>query len=294
MANYSRERSKYGGYVGAIQIHTSAGLGTDPTSATFNNILPAGFLRCNGSILEAKDYLSLSQILGVGQQSRFAKEGALLRDANPETGDLGSFQLPDLGSKVVIPSRGSGDYIGTTVESTGQSRVGPEIQASSNIGNRINVGYLGNFRGIAQTNIALTSNSTYLMPRTTEVTVLDITNFQGHAHNSNATFLNFSTNHAAGAPSGSIGSGKDNAGLTGNSGAGMYIDVSNINTTTESTHLHTITKPIIYTQNFRYSYGNFNIAADRLTSYVDVDFTKDTKIDQAVAPFILVEYIIKY
>jgi hypothetical protein len=294
MANYTRERSKFGGYVGAIQIHTSAGLGSDPTSALFNNILPAGFLRCDGSILEAKDYLSLSQVLGVGELSRFAKEGALLRDANEETGDLGSFQLPDLGSKVVIPSRGSGDYIGDIVEDTGESRVGPEIQATSNVGDRINVGYLGNFRGIAQTNIALNSNSSYLMPRRTEATVLDINNFQGHAHNSSAIYLNFTTNHAAGEPQGSVGSGKDGGELTGNSGAGMYLDISNVNTTAESTHLHNITKPTIYTQNFRYSFGNFDIPADQLTSYVDVDFTRDTKLDQAVAPFILVEYIIKY
>jgi hypothetical protein len=294
MANYARERSKFGGYVGSIQIHTSAGLGSDPSSAVFNDILPAGFLRCDGSILEARDYLSLSQILGIGDGCRFAKEGALLRNADPITGDLGTFQLPDLGSKVIIPSRGSGDYINDTVDTTGELRVGPEISASSNVGNRIEIGYLGNFRGQAQTNIDLNSNSTYSMPRNSVSAALDINNFQGHAHNSTAIYLNFSANHAAGEVPGAVGSGKDKGQLTGNSGAGMYVDFTQSNTTAESTHAHKLSKPAIYTHNFRYSFGNFDIPADQVSSYVDVDFTRDRKLDTTVSPFILVEYIIKY
>ncbi len=294
MANYSRERSKFGGYVGSIQVHTSTGLGTDPSSVIFNNILPAGFLRCDGSILEARDYLSLSQILGVGDACRFAKEGALLRNASSESSDLGTFQLPDLGSKIIVPSRGSGDYINDTVDSTGEKKVGPEIEAFSNVGNRIEVSYVGNFRGLAQTNIDLNSNSSYSMPRNSASTVLDIGNFQGHAHNSTAIHLNFTTNHAAGEPGGAIGSGKDGGSFSGNSGAGMYLDITEPNSAQDSTHSHRLVKPALYTHNFRYSFNNFDIPADQLTSYVDVDFTRNRKLDTAVSPFILVEYIIKY
>jgi hypothetical protein len=294
MANYTRERSKYGGYVGSIQVHTSPGLGTDPTSAVFNNILPGGFLRCNGAILEAKDYLALSQVLGVGQECRFIKEGANLRSPDATTGDLGSFQLPDLGSKVIIPSRGSGDYLSDTVESTGQSRVGPEIEVVSNTGRRIEVGYIGNFRGLAQTQIPFNANSSYSIPTNTAATFLDIENFQGHAHNSNAIYLNFSTRHAAGEPQGALGSGKTRGGREANSGAGMYTDVSSVNISESSSHEHRLVKPAFYTQNFRYSFNNFDIPADQLTSYVDVNFSRDRKLDAAVAPFILVEYIIKY
>jgi hypothetical protein len=294
MANYSRERSKYGGYVGAIQIHASPGLGTDPSSAVFNNILPAGFLRCNGSILEAKDYLVLSQVVGVGDECRFSKENAILRNANSSIGDLGTFQLPDLGSKVIIPSRGTGDYLSDIVDSTGETRVGPEIQVESNVGNRINVNYIGNFRGLSQNDIPFNSNSSYSIPRNTEPTFLDIINFQGHSHNSNAIYLNFSTRHAAGDSPNAIGSGKDRGENSGNSGAGMYIDISEVNTTSESFHSHSLQKPSSYTQNFKYSFSNFDISADQLLSYVDVDFTRDRKLDTAVAPFILVEYVIKY
>ena len=294
MANYARERSKYGGYVGSIQVHTSPGLGEDPTSAVFNNILPGGFLRCNGAILEAKEYLSLSQVLGVGEECRFIKEGANLRNPDVTTGDLGSFQLPDLGSKVIIPSRGSGDYLSDTVESTGQSRVGPEIEVASNTGNRIEAGYIGNFRGLAQTQIDFSANSSYSMPQNSAATFLDIQNFQGHAHNSNAIYLNFTTQHAAGEPQGALGSGKSRGELSGNSGAGMYTDISSINVSESSSHLHRLVKPSFYTHNFRYSFNNFDIPVDQLKSYVDIQFSRDTKLDAAVAPFILVEYIIKY
>jgi hypothetical protein len=294
MANYTRERSKYGGYVGSIQIHTSPGLGSDPSSAVFRDILPAGFLRCNGSIIEAKDYYALSQVLGVGNESRFAKENANVRNANAQTGDLGSFQLPDLGSKVIIPSRGSGDYLNDLVDSTRENRVGPEISANSNVGNRINVNYIGNFRGLAQSDIPLNSNPSYSLPRTTSPVFLDMINFQSHAHTSNAIYLNFTTNHAAGQPANALGSGKDGGEDSGNSGAGMYIDVSEVNTSADLAHTHSLKKPVSYTHNFKYSFDNFNIPVDQLYSYIDVDFTDDKKLDIAVAPFILVEYIIKY
>jgi hypothetical protein len=294
MANYSRERSKYGGYVGSIQIHASAGLGEDPGTAIFNRILPAGFLRCDGSVLEAKNYLSLSQVLGVGDQSRFAKEGSLVRNANPVQNDLGSFQLPDLGSKIVIPSRGSGDYSGIIVDSTGEYKVGPEIQALSNVGNTIEVGYEGNFRGKAQSDIDLNSNATFSIPRSTSATSLDIQNFQGHAHESNSTKLNFTTRHAVGPAPGAEGAGKDRGRETGNSGAGMYTEVSNLNTSSDSPHSHRLTRPTTYVHNFTYGFDNFDISADQVRSYIDVDFTTDRKLDTAVSPFILVEYIIKY
>ena len=76
MANYAREKSRYSGYTGSILVHSTPGLGStnDPTSAVFKQNLPAGYLKCDGSILNARDYLALSQVLGVGDGCRFAKE----------------------------------------------------------------------------------------------------------------------------------------------------------------------------------------------------------------------------
>ena len=288
MSNYSRERSRYGGYIGAIQIHTSLGLGSDPQSIQFNNILPAGFLRCNGQVLNAKDYFALSQILGVGDECRFKKENRNLRNPDQTQNDLGQFQLPDLGSKVIVPSLGTGDYINDLVESTGENRVGPEIEVLSNQGNVIETNYIGNFRGQAQTNIRLNSNPSYSMPSKLTEVALNIDNFQSHAHNSAQTYLNYSAAAQTG------GSGKTQGNLPGNSGAGMVLETSSVNASTEPVHTHTVGKPIQYSQNFAYSFDNFDIPADGITSRIDVDLSDNRKLDQVVSPFILVEYIIKY
>lgn len=288
MSNYSRERSRYGGYIGSIQIHTSLGLGSDPSSIQFNNILPAGFLRCNGQVLNAKDYFALSQILGVGDECRFKKENRDLRNPDQTQNDLGQFQLPDLGSKVIVPSNGTGDYINDLVESTGDNRVGPEIEVFSNQGNVIETTYIGNFRGQAQTDIRLNSNPSYSMPSKLSEVALSIDNFQSHAHNSSQTYLNYSTAARTG------GTGKTRGNLPGNSGAGMVLGTTNVNASTEPVHTHSVGKPIQYSHNFAYSFNNFDIPAEGITSRIDVNLSNDRKLDQVVSPFILVEYIIKY
>jgi len=65
MANYAREKSKFGGMVGSIQIFTSfLNLSNDPLDDTFKTKIPAGYLRCDGSIKTASDYPELALILG--------------------------------------------------------------------------------------------------------------------------------------------------------------------------------------------------------------------------------------
>ena len=64
MANYTREKSRYGGIVGTVIVHSTPGLGSvnDPNSVNYRRELPAGYLRCDGSILNAKDYIALSHL----------------------------------------------------------------------------------------------------------------------------------------------------------------------------------------------------------------------------------------
>lgn len=288
MSNYSREKSRYGGYIGSIQIHTSVGLGADPSSATFRNVLPAGFLRCNGQVLNVKEYYALAQVLGIGDACRFKKESVSLRNPDIEQNDLGQFQLPDLGSKVIVPSNGTGDYINDFVEATGASRVGPEIQVESNVGDTIVSTFIGNFRGRAQTNIPLNSNPSYAMPSRLTATSLNIENFQSHAHGGTQTYLNYSATHQTG------GQGKTQGNLPGNSGAGMILETTSFNTTADSSHQHVVGRPTSYSHNFAYSFSNFDITADGVSSVIDVSLSSDRKLDQVVSPFILVEYIIKY
>lgn len=295
MANYTRERSRYGGYTGSIIIHSTPGIGSlnDPNTAVFKENLPAGYLKCDGSILNAKDYYALSQVLGVGDESRFRKDNSNLRNADTATGDLGQFQLPDLGSKVIIGGRGSGAYnngtIDTgTVESNPTTRVGPQIQVTSNFGSRIETSYIGNMVIPQSGELSFLGNPKYIMDDETTETALDIENFQGHAHNSAQRYLNYTGNHKVGSTG-----GKNYGRLSANSGSGNEFEFTSQGGR-QSTHSHNFGKPFSYAHNFSYTYGESSIDMSGVTAYVDVDISDEKKLDQLVTPFILVEYIIKF
>jgi len=295
MANYARERSRYGGYPGSIIIHSTPGIGSsnDPTSAIFKQNLPAGYLRCDGSVQNAKDYYALAQILGVGDESRFRKETDNLRNADPNTGDLGQFRLPDLGSKVILGGRGTGVYNNDTVETeveqvTPVNRVGPQIAVTSNVGNRINSSFIGNATVIAATDLQFLGSPRYIIDRKTSETTLEIESFQGHAHDANQRYLNYSATHEVGGDG-----GKDRLRFSGNSGSGNIFEETS-NAGRASIHSHNITRPFTYVHNFRYAYPQTAIDMTGVTAYVDVDLSDEQKLDQLVTPFILVEYLIKF
>jgi hypothetical protein len=295
MANYSRERSRYGGYPGSIIIHSTPGLGStnDPTSAVFRENLPAGYLKCDGSVQNAKDYYALAQILGVGDASRFRRENDNLRGADPNTGDLGQFRLPDLGSKVIIGGRGSGvynnDFVDTEIQQASIiNRVGPQIEVISNVGNRITAGYIGNGTIIASGPIDMLGSPKYNLASKTSLTTLQIENFQGHAHNSSQKYLNYTGNHEVGGEG-----GKDRQQFSANSGSGHVFESTALGGR-ESTHQHNITRPFSYTHNFTYSHGQVSVDMSGVEAYVDVDLSNEEKLDQLVTPFILVEYLIRF
>jgi len=294
MANYTRERSRYGGIVGTIVAHSTPGLGTanDPTSVNFRKELPAGYLRCDGSVLNVKDYIALAEVLGSGDECRFKKELTTLLNPNPETGELGQFQLPDLGSKVIIGGRGTGLYNNLTVdrgivETNPLNRVGPQVSITSNSGSRITASYQGNVQVNAVSGIEMLGNPRYTIQRATTEETLGIDNFQGHAHRSSQKYLNYTGNHKVGGTG-----GKDFGQLSGNSGAGHVLDYAR-EAGGESVHSHNIGRPFSYSHSFRYSYGQQQVDMTGVSAYVDVDLSDDEKIDQLVTPFILVEYIIK-
>tara|TARA_B100001250_G_scaffold46655_2_gene36565 strand:- start:5300 stop:6187 length:888 start_codon:yes stop_codon:yes gene_type:complete len=294
MANYTNQRARYGGMVGSIIVHSTDGIGlsNDPNAISFRAVLPAGYLRCDGSKKNAKDFLALSRVLGVGTESRFIKEGASLRGEDQATGDLGEFQLPDMGSKVIIGGRGTGLYSNDFVDdglvnTTRKTRVGPQIQVISNFGDRISANYVGNARVSASGDLDFLGNPRYNMTRNTAETQLNIENFQGHLHQGGQKYLNYSAQHETS----SVG-GKDYARAIGNSGAGNLLEFTS-DGGRESIHKHNITRPTTYAHNFVYSYDQQDVDMSGVSAYVDVDIADDDKLDQLVTPFTLVEYLIK-
>jgi len=296
--SYSHAKAHWGGIPGTIQIHTieDIAIGADPTSEVFKKNIPAGFLKCDGSIKSAKDFLLLSQILGVGDECRFKKENVTLRNPDPETGDLGQFQLPDLGSKVIVGSRGSGDYLSTTIEGSNTSKVGVEVTPISNIGNRASVNYIGNM--IIESDIYQFNGSPkYNIARDTSAVSLSIDEFQGHYHNvgggTGLTVVNKNTQHDT------TGDGKGPRANSANATAGNSLEETSMSIPTgEATHDHTITRPFTYQPSdqpkFNYTHDNIDVDIADIESYVDVDVENLEVLNQTVTPFILVHYIIKF
>lgn len=295
MANYTRQKAKYGGVVGSILVHSvpSLGISNDPSNENWKKKIPAGYLRCDGSILNCKDYLALSQVIGAGSTGRFAKSTAVIREPDTATGDLGQFQLPDLGSKVIIGGRGTGIYEGFLVdrgieETNPTTRVGPQITVVSNFGDRISAFYQGNCTIVPSGQLEFIGNPRYTVERSTSETELNIENFQGHAHTSNQKYLNYTTNHKTG-----FGNGKDRGALSANSGAYNSLDETST-AGGESIHKHNITRPFSYAHNFSYQYSEQQIDMSGVSAFIDVDIGDEEKLDELSTPFILVEYLIKY
>ena len=71
---YTKEKARYGGVSGTI-IPFPIKLPTVnvPDQGDWKEYLPAGFLRCDGSILDASEYPILAEILGTGNNSKFKR-----------------------------------------------------------------------------------------------------------------------------------------------------------------------------------------------------------------------------
>ena len=87
---YTREKSKLGTLTGTI-IHFSDQLQEDNDPALNKGVLPAGYLRCDGSVFDKNIYPALAAVLGTGVSCKFRKDAQVLTDDQ--------FQLPDFRQK---------------------------------------------------------------------------------------------------------------------------------------------------------------------------------------------------
>ena len=115
-SHYSKERAKYGSGTGSIIVWPVELANTDPNSEDNISVLPAGYLKCDGTIYKADDYPQLAEILGVGSASKFIRY-----DINNDAIDIlndDEFIVPDLGSKYPKPTTGAaaGSYLNIVTE----------------------------------------------------------------------------------------------------------------------------------------------------------------------------------
>lgn len=147
--HYTRERSKYGTLSGSIIIWpVEVASASNPNNEENKSVLPAGYLRCDGSKYNASDYPNLAEICGTGPNCKFLKF-----DENDEpliTLGENEFVVPDLGSKYPRPVSGgdAGTFNNILTENQNGNfvkRSGIGITATSNVGTIAEVTYSGKF-----------------------------------------------------------------------------------------------------------------------------------------------------
>lgn len=292
MANYAKERAKFGGMVGSIQVFTNTlPASNDPTAGEFRTQLPAGFLRCDGSVLRENLYPELARTLGTGQDCKFKKEGVDLED--------NEFQLPDIGSKYIVPGRGSGTYLSTFLSDDTTRHVGAEFEVISNVGNTGSVTWDGDFR-INSRSGDVDGDPLYAIDEETFTGFITDRHFQAHGHLANQTVLNCTGNYEVSSAQGPEQSGNSHSGNNCKPYGGNLLYLINRpegSSSLSAAHTHRIQAPTstsAYTHNFDYTLNETLLDTRNLRTEVNIATSTVTTFDQTVQPFIIVEYIIKF
>lgn len=290
-AFYTREKSKYGGLVGTIQAYVS-NLPATNSPEDFISKLPAGYLRCDGSVLTSSQYPLLAAILGTGSQSKFAR--------NPDELTETEFQLPDLGSKYIRASNSSGGYLNDEVGNTGQYRAGIACEASVLGSSSKTITYEGTFKVLAQNDMPWEGNPLYTAGDAESLTKSGLATsdtFQAHGHNTGKRAIFTYTGSWQGSPAAANGLGFNYIQVEG-SNAFTSLDTPDGSSFLSGSHKHTVTVPKPSTfntnNNIVYSMAQQEVDPFGLETTVNLSTNQLTKLDNALAPFILVEYIIKF
>lgn len=293
---YTNERARYGGVTGTI-IPFPIKLPDQnvPNQGDWKDLLPAGFLRCDGSILAVSDFPILANVIGIGENCKFKKPGTTLNN--------NQFQLPDLGSKFVAGGNASGTYLNDKVvneNSNNPYRVGAEVNIVSLVGDSTTISYSGSFEVVSPGNIEFIGNPQFKTTTSDGRTLKAFTGeqaFQAHGHDADVGVFTY-----LGQWSDSIFVGGGAASQGGNDGQNegsnepITIDAPTDSAAVVS-HAHLIDFPSTTTvsanNGLRYSFINTEIDAFGLESTVNITTNNIYKLDEATPPYILVEYLIK-
>jgi len=297
---YTREKSRYGGVTGTIiPFPQKLPAGSDPTQGNWKPLLPAGFLRCDGSVLQQSDFPVLASVLGTGQQSKFKKS---------ET-DLASteFQLPDLGSKYISAGASSGSYLNQNVnneDSNDTYRVGAEVNIVSLVGTTKKITYSGGFEIEKPTNKEFIGNpffTTLASDGSTLNAFIGEQGYQAHGHKSKVGVFSYLGNWLDSGFYQQDGSAFGSNDGTNEGSNNLILIQPPTNASAVVKHNHLIDFPSvseIKAQNdMRYNIddgdGPIIIDALGLETTVTITTSKIYKLDEATPPFLLMEYVIK-
>jgi len=184
---YAAEKSKYGDLTGQIIIWPVQ-VNPDIDSSYMKQNLPAGYLRCDGTVYNVIDYPQLAAICGVGESGKFVRRDIAGDPLQTLTDN--QFVVPDLGSKYPKPTTGpdAGQYKSIRkVNQAGNeiSRSGLGIEATATLGTQIELTYSGTFVVPSQT-IPLKGKPSWtvgtLAGKVTDTETVDASAIHGHLH----------------------------------------------------------------------------------------------------------------
>lgn len=292
---YTREKAKFGGTTGTIIPFTTRLPDTNtPDLGDWRPLLPAGYLRCDGSILSADQYPVLAEVIGVGDNCPFAKEPL----ANENT-----FQLPDLGSKYVRASLSAGEYFFDNVvrNDDGLKKVGSEVFIELLKGDVITIDYEGFFRIQPTSTIEFSGNPLYIAENDAETlpAILSDTNFQAHGHTADVGVFGYTGNWTDTSFNSNDGqSGGDNDGKPEGENILEFVPNAEGGTVTPS-HTHRINVPkgsdLGKPENFdfEFNFSETEYPPVGLSSSVNLTAENIQKLDNAISPYLIMEYLIK-
>ncbi len=174
----SQERNKLGTTTGSLIAFPRELDVNDPTVGLSASLLPAGYLRCDGSVYNETQYPALAEILGLGDLCVFKQTGVTLTTSQ--------FQVPDLRSKFIKASSGSdqgvlNDLTVTNAANQLIDKSGVGIEVSSNVGTTATITLSGQFR-IPPVTAALRGNVSFTRPRYVDSEIVPANGFQPHCH----------------------------------------------------------------------------------------------------------------
>ena len=139
---YNEAKSSNGSLTGSIISFPVEVRDDDPVSSVNKQILPAGYIRCDGRVLVASDYPMLAIVLGVGNACKYQKPNQALSNLQ--------FQIPDLRSKHIraTSSANIGQYNELEVTNDADQSIeksGVGLSVIANIESPYQIDYTGSF-----------------------------------------------------------------------------------------------------------------------------------------------------
>lgn len=287
---YASEKAKYGGTTGTIIPFTRQMPSVNfPDQGNWKTYLPAGFLRCDGTIYKADLFPVLASVIGTGSNCKFAKSSSLASD---------SIQLPDLGSKYVRCSNATGQYLNTTLNQDATvSKVGTETKVESLVGSSATISYAGTFNLSNPTNTTFAGNPFFSVDNSgyTPNDFLTEDNFQAHGHDADVGIFSYL---AKWKDSSWVDNGESGGNDAQTEGANNLVLIqAPTNGVNTPSHNHQVNLPnsteLKASTTFAFTYNTTQIPADGLQTTISLSTENVTKLDNVIAPYVLVEYIIK-